>query len=266
MAMDIGNTHIKIGLFSQGRWVEEWRLGTDVRRTADEYRLMVQALLLESHVDGVDRAIVASVVPLLTPCLLQVLESISLARPIEIVPPGYGLEVDYPPANLGADRFVNALAAWVLSRRPVVVVSVGTTATVDAVVDGVYLGGAIAPGPHFLTQALAKGTARLPPVLPSIEPWIIGKNTEQAIRTGVGQGFVCMVRGLIEHTRDTIGNDAAVILTGGWSRRIHPYIGIPARLEPRLTLEGLRFADEWLHAAHNAHPPKKVRRQPPCLS
>lgn len=71
MAIEIGNTHIKIGLFSQGRWVKEWRLGTDVRRTPDEYRLLVQVLLLEAHVEAVDRAIVASVVPLLTPCFLR---------------------------------------------------------------------------------------------------------------------------------------------------------------------------------------------------
>ncbi len=246
LAIDIGNTHIKIGLYRDGGWVEEWRLATDMRRTPDEYRLFVRGLLLESHIDAVDRAVVASVVPLLTPFFLRVLESVSLSPPTEVVPPGYGLEVDYPPENLGADRFVNALAAWQLTHRAVVVVDVGTTATVDAVVDGVYLGGAIAPGPHFLTQALAEGTARLPHVNPVIEPWGIGKNTEQAIRAGVGQGFVSMVRGLIEDTRRVIGSDAEIILTGGWSQRLEPYLRIPARLELRLTLEGLRYADQWL--------------------
>jgi type III pantothenate kinase len=133
-----------------------------------------------------------------------------------------------------------------MTHEPVIVVDVGTTATVDAVVDGVYLGGAIAPGPHFLTQALAEGTARLPHVTPVIEPWAIGKNTEQAIRSGVGQGFVSMVRGLIDKTRQVVGQNAPVVLTGGWSQRIEPYLGIPVRLEPRLTLEGLRCADAWL--------------------
>lgn len=246
MAIDIGNTHIKIGLRDQGRWAEEWRLATDMRRTPDEYRLFVRGLLLESHVDMVDRAIVASVVPLLTPFFLRVLESVSASPPREVVPPGYGLTVDYPPENLGPDRFVNALAAWELERKPVVVVDVGTTATVDAVADGVFLGGAIAPGPHFLTQALAEGTARLPHVTPAIEPWTIGKNTEQAIRAGVGQGFVAMVKGLIEKTRADIGGRAPVLLTGGWATRLQPELGIPVRLEPGLTLEGLRFADEWL--------------------
>jgi type III pantothenate kinase len=248
LAIDIGNTHIKIGLCSHERWVEEWRLATDMRRTPDEYRLFVRGLLLESNIETVDRAIVASVVPILTPFFLRVLESVSLSRPREVVPPGYGLKVDYPPANLGSDRFVNALAAWQLAQRSVVVVDVGTTATVDAVVDGVFIGGAIAPGPHFLTQALAEGTARLPHVTPAIEPWSIGKNTEQAIRAGVGQGFVGMVKGLIENTREVIGADAEVVLTGGWSQRLQPYLGFPVRLEPRLTLEGLRYADEWLLA------------------
>ena len=248
LAIDIGNTHIKIGLFDEGRWLEEWRLATDMRRTPDEYRLFVRGLLAESRIKSVNRAVVASVVPLLTPFFLRVLESVSDSEPIEVVPPGYGLAVDYPAANLGPDRFVNALAAWQLMHRPVVVVDVGTTATVDAVVDGVYLGGAIAPGPHFLTQALAEGTARLPHVTPAIEPWTIGKNTEQAIRAGVGQGFVSMVNGLVENTRASIGHDAEVVLTGGWSQRIEPYLAFPVRLEPRLTLEGLRYADQWLYA------------------
>lgn len=249
LAIDIGNTHIKIGLYTQGGWVEEWRLATDLRRTPDEYRLFVRGLLGESNVDAVDRAIVASVVPILTPFFLRVLESVSMAKPVEVVPPGYGLHVDYPPQNLGPDRFVNALAAWEITRHSeVVVVDVGTTATVDAVVDGVFRGGAIAPGPHFLAQALAEGTARLPHVMPVIEPWAIGKNTEQAIRAGVGQGFVSMVKGLIENTRGSIGTNAPVVLTGGWSQRLEPYLGFPVQLEPRLTLEGLRYADAWLHA------------------
>lgn len=252
LAIDIGNTHIKIGLWQQGEWSEEWRLATDMRRTPDEYRLFVRGLLAEANVESVDRAIVASVVPLLTPFFLRVLDSVSLTAPQEVVPPGYGLEVDYPSANLGPDRFVNALAAWQLVQRPVVVVDVGTTATIDAVSDGVFLGGAIAPGPHFLTQALAEGTARLPHVTPAIEPWTIGKNTEQAIRSGVGQGFVGMVKELIGNTRSAIGDDAPVVLTGGWGQRLAPHLGFPVRLEPQLTLEGLRYADEWLHV-HTVH-------------
>nr|WP_207711455.1 type III pantothenate kinase [Sulfobacillus harzensis] len=246
LAIDIGNTHIKIGLWDNGQWIEEWRLATDLKRTPDEYRLFVRGLLLESKVQWVDRAIVASVVPLLTPFFLRVLESVSQSAPVEVVPPGYGLGVDYPPQNLGPDRFVNALGAWRLARQSVVVVDVGTTATVDAVVDGVFVGGAIAPGPHFLAQALAEGTARLPHVTPAIEPWMIGKNTEQAIRAGVGQGFAGMVKSLIENTRQSIGAAAPIILTGGWAARLQPHLGLAVRLEPRLTLEGLRFANDWL--------------------
>lgn len=257
LAIDIGNTHIKLGLFSHGHWVEEWRLATDLRRTPDEYRLFLRGLLAESHVDHVDRAIVASVVPLLTPFFLGVVQSVSLAQPEEVIPPGYGLAIDYPPESLGPDRFIEALAAWNMTRRSVIVVDVGTTATVDVVVDGVFMGGAIAPGPHFLAQALGEGTARLPHIMPVIEPWGIGKNTQDAIKAGVGQGFVAMVEGLISKTRHVVGQDAPVIMTGGWSQRIAPYLSIPVQLEPRLTLEGLRYADEWL--MHHDRPSHRSR-------
>jgi len=246
LAIDIGNTHLKIGLLVDGRWQEEWRLATDMRRTPDEYRLFVRGLFLEAQVDQVDRTLVVSVVPLLTPFILGVVDSVSRTTPIEVVPPGYGLAVDYPAEKLGPDRFVGALAAWNLTHAPTIVVDVGTTATVDAVVDGVYLGGAIAPGPHFLSQALAEGTARLPHVAPVIESWTLGKNTEEAIRAGVGQGFVGLVKGLIENTRTVVGPNAQIVLTGGWSQRLEPHLGVTVRREPRLTLEGLRCADEWL--------------------
>jgi type III pantothenate kinase len=186
------------------------------------------------------------VVPLLTPIFLRVARTVSARLPLEVTPPGYGLKIDYPAEMLGADRFVNALAAWHLVRGAVVVADVGTTATVDAVADGTFLGGAIAPGPHFLVQALAQGTARLPQVLPVIEPWTLGKTTQGAIRAGVGHGFVGMVSSLIEKTRSVIGEQVPVVMTGGWATRIMPYLNFPVQIEPRLTLEGLRHADAWV--------------------
>jgi len=251
LAIDIGNTHIKLGLYRQGRWINEWRLSTEIRRTADEYHLTMQGLMREAGITHVERVVLASVVPLLTPIFVRVARHVSGSNPLEITPPGYGLAIDYPAEMLGADRFVNALAAWQLMKRPVVVVDVGTTATVDAVADATFLGGAIAPGPHFLVQALAQGTARLPQVMPAIEAWAIGKTTQQAIQAGVGHGFVGMVRALIEETRSVIGATAPIVMTGGWATRIMPYLNLPVLVEPRLTLEGLRYAEEW----HRRHQP-----------
>ncbi|MBX5467014.1 MAG: type III pantothenate kinase [Firmicutes bacterium] len=248
LAIDIGNTHIKLGLWLDGSWREEWRLSTDVRRTADEYRISLHSLLHQVGLEGVRRCAIASVVPLLTPIFMRVGEVLSELPPIEIQPPGYGMAVDYvPPDSLGADRFVNALAAWHKVQAAVVVVDVGTTATVDAVSwEGRFLGGAIAPGPHFLAQALAQGTAKLPLVAPTIPDLALGRNTAAAVSVGVGHGFVGMVRELVTRTWKALGEEAPVVLTGGWSQRLLPWLHFPARLEPKLTLDGLRYAVEWL--------------------
>ncbi len=247
LAIDIGNTHIKVGLFHDGQWQEEWRLSTDPRRTADEYRLPIKGFLQDVLVEQVDQVVLASVVPLLAPVFHRVASALSDAEPLEITPPGYGLKVQYsPPESLGPDRFVNALAAWRKYRTNLVVVSVGTTATVDAVSeDGVFLGGIIAPGPHFLAQALSQGTARLPLIPPGFPDCIMGNNTGEAIAIGVGHGFIGMVTELIGRTRQVVGENSPIILTGGWSRRIMPHLRFEVHLEPTLTLDGLRYAAEY---------------------
>lgn len=243
LAIDIGNTHIKLGVYSNQRWLEEWRLSTEIRRTADEYRLTLRGLLHEAGILDFDQAVIASVVPLLTPIFLRVVETMVKRPPLEINPPGYGLQVLYrPPESLGADRFVNALGAHALVGAAVVV-DAGTTVTVDAVTaDGKFLGGVIAPGPHFLAQALAQGTAKLPHILPVIPEFLIGRSTQDAIAAGVGYGFVGMVNELIARTLKAMGEDVPIVLTGGWAGRLEPHIRFPVRLEPRLTLEGLRVA------------------------
>jgi len=134
LAIDIGNTHIKLGVYRQSDgWIGEWRLSTDVRRTADEYRVAISSLLSDLMLKQVDQIVLASVVPLLTPALMRVGEVIGRRLPMEVSPPGYGLRVQYdPPEALGADRFLNALSAWHRLQRSLVVVDAGTTATIDA--------------------------------------------------------------------------------------------------------------------------------------
>lgn len=249
LAIDIGNTHIKIGLYAHGTWIEDWRLSTDSRRSADEYRIALLNLMEKSQspLRSVEHVAIASVVPLLTPAFMRVGELLSDTLPWEIAPPGYGLRVDYePPESLGADRFINALAAWQLVQDTVVVVDVGTTATVDVVsADGRFLGGAIAPGPHFLAQALAQGTAKLPNIAPVIPEELIGRSTSMAVAIGVGHGFIGIVNELVERAWKAVGRQTEVVVTGGWSGRILPLLKFSARLEPLLTMEGLRHAAEW---------------------
>lgn len=244
LAVDIGNTHIKLGLWADPGWIGEWRLSTDVRRTADEYRVSIQSLLADLGTRQVDQVVLGSVVPLLTPALVRVGEVLGKRPPLEIVPPGYGMAVRYdPPEALGTDRFLNALAAYDLVGGAVVVVDAGTTATVDAVNSaGEFLGGAIAPGPHFLSEALAQGTAKLPHIPPAFPRFTIGHSTQTAIQVGVGHGFVGMVDALVGRAREALGTDAVVVLTGGWGARLRPHLSFATRLEPRLTLHGLVLA------------------------
>jgi type III pantothenate kinase len=251
LAIDVGNTHIKLGLRQDGVWTHEWRMSTDVRRTADEYRLPLKGLLAEAGRDGVDTVVLASVVPLLTPAFLRVAETLAAQRVLEVVPPGYGLRVRYhPPDSLGADRFVNAVAAWTMLHRSLVVVDVGTTVTVDAVSDqGEFLGGAIAPGPHFMAQALAQGTARLPLIPPVIPDLLIGTTTAEAIQMGVGQSLAGTVDRLVRRLWRFLGQETPVVLTGGWAQRLRPQLDFPVYLEPRLTLDGLAACADWMRAA-----------------
>jgi type III pantothenate kinase len=248
LAIDVGNTHIKLGLRQHGTWTHEWRMSTDVRRTADEYRLPLKGLLHEAGREGVDTVVLASVVPLLTPAFLRVAETLAGRSVLEVVPPGYGMTVRYnPPDSLGADRFVNALAAWTMLHRSVVVVDVGTTVTVDTVSDrGEFLGGAIAPGPHFMAQALAHGTARLPLVPPGIPDLLIGTSTAEAIQVGVGQSLVGAVDRLVRRAWRYLGQETPVVLTGGWAQRLRPHLDFAVLLEPRLTLNGLAACADWV--------------------
>lgn len=249
LAIDIGNTHIKIGVFDQGQWIQEWRLSTDARRTADEYQLSLRGLLAESGITRCQRVVIASVVPLLTAIFVRVSETFAKTPPLEISPPGCGLKVQYvPPESLGADRFVNALAAWHMYGNAVVV-DAGTTVTVDAVTaKGEFIGGCIAPGPHFLVQALASGTAKLPLVAPTIPEFDLGRKTQDAIAVGIGHGFVGMVNELITRTLEQVVRPDAtftVVVTGGWSGRLTPFLRCEVVGQPRLTLEGLRHAADW---------------------
>ncbi len=248
MAIDVGNTHIKLGVHSPSEgWIGEWRLSTDVRRTADEYRVTISILLADLGLQHVDQMVLASVVPLLTPALIRVGEIIGRLAPLEVRSPGYGMRVRYePPEALGADRFVNALSAWHRVRRSVVILDAGTTATVDAVNDqGEFIGGTIAPGPHFLADALAQGTAKLLHIPPTIPNLLVGTSTETAIQVGVGHGFVGMVEALVERAWQALGGQAPVVLTGGWASRIQPYLKFSSTHDPRLTLEGLIVAADY---------------------
>ena len=257
LAIDIGNTHIKFGLFTDSRLEHKVRLATDPGRTEDEYGvLLVQALAQRGiGVESVHASILASVVPALTDGILAMVRRLFGREPL-VLGPGLktGISVLYDsPREVGPDRIADAVAAFERVKGGTIVVDFGTATTFDAVgPDGAYLGGAIAPGLRLGLEALASKTALLPKVELRVPDRAIARDTVNAIRAGAVLGHQAMTAGLLAAIRselaETAGAEAAeirVVLTGGlsaepWARSIE---GVDA-VDPDLTLKGLAI----LHA------------------
>ena len=225
-----------------------WHLPTDPARTADEHRLLVEGLLA-GHGLGrreIHSAVVASVVPAATPALLECLGSAFGVQPL-VIGPGVrsGLPIRYdPPRSLGADRLANAVAATAEFGAPVVVVDLGTACTFTVVDRGGQLvGGAIASGVGLAAEALVAAGARLQAVsLAGDEPPLVGRTTDESVRSGVLYGFAGLVDGLLTRIERELGSaKLAVVATGGLAPILTPLTRRVDALRPRLTLDGPRL-------------------------
>lgn len=268
LAIDIGNSQITIGLGDDVAWNLHWRLASDRRRTADEYGALLSALLTSEGVAprAIERIVLTSVVPELGGVIEAMCERLFDLRPL-VVGPGIrtGMALRYQPPNaLGSDRLVDAVAARERFGAPVIVVDFGTATTFNVVdAEGDFIGGAIAPGVQTAASALAAAGARLhridlsPPDLESGGLPIVGRNTEQGMRSGILHGYAGLVDGLLERItgamRERARNtddvteaaevDIPIIATGGMSRSIAPLVDRFTALEPDLILDGLRIID-----------------------
>ena len=244
LAVDIGNSNNVIGLFYQDRLLTHWRVRTEQNRTADEYWILIKEFILLNNVDAekIDAIIVACVVPPLIPVLQEMGEKYFSCKPL-IVGPGIktGISILYHnPAEVGADRIVNAVAAHSKYEGSLVVVDFGTATTFDAVSKkGEYLGGVIFPGVQISMEALFKNTAKLPRVDLTLPECIIGKSTVTSIQSGVIHGVSGMVTNLVNRMRYEMGEKAKVIATGGVSSAILDAIDVVDHVDPFLTLDGL---------------------------
>ncbi|HIE52338.1 MAG TPA: type III pantothenate kinase [Armatimonadetes bacterium] len=244
LAIDIGNTHIVWGVYRTGELVAHWRVATHREKTADEYALQLRGLLdfEELTLNEIEAAIISSVVPPLMDQFKTLCTRYLQLEPLivgENVDAGMPIRYEHP-AEVGADRLVNAVAASDLCGTPVIIVDFGTATTVDAVsARGEYLGGAIAPGVELGAQALFARTAKLPRVELALPPSAIGRNTVQAMQAGIMYGTVGTVRELVTRFRSELGSRTPVVATGGLCRVIAPETGIVDRIEPELTLRGL---------------------------
>ena len=249
LTIDAGNTQTHVGLFDGQRLVEHWRLATAREATTDELAVTLANLLRlrNLELDGIDGAIVSSVVPALT-VEYQRMSERYLDGGLVIVSPG--LKTGMPiridnPHQLGTDRLVNAVAAYERCGGACIVVDFGTSLNYDVVSgDGEYLGGVISPGVEISADALWERAAKLVKV--DIEPpaAVIGKSTEEAIRSGIVYGFAGQVDGVVGRLREELGEEATAIATGGHAQVIAPFCETIDEVDDLLTLTGLRLIHE----------------------
>ncbi|MDK2820591.1 MAG: type pantothenate kinase [Clostridia bacterium] len=249
LAIDVGNTNIVLGIFEDKDLKCHWRIASDRKKTADEYGLILRQLFHYKGIDVKDIKAVAigSVVPTLTQDLTIMCNRQLNCQPL-IVGPGIktGIPIRFDnPREVGADRIVNGLAAYELYGGPAIVVDFGTATTFDVISkNGEYLGGAIAPGIGISTDALFKQAAKLPRVEMVSSPKVIGKNTVACIQSGITYGFIGQVEGIINRMQNELGERAVVIATGGLSGLISSETNLIDKVDPMLTLEGLRLVYE----------------------
>ncbi len=249
LAVDIGNTHTVLGVFSGERLEAHWRVSTHQDHTADELRALLRALFGEAGLapERIEGVIVSSVVPDMDRTVEELARAAFAREPL-FVGPGIrtGMPILYEnPREVGADRIVNAVAAHARYGAPVIVLDFGTATTFDVVSPrGEYLGGIIAPGLGVSAEALFRRAARLVRVEARKPPRAIGRNTADSLRSGLYFGYAALVTGLVERIRSELGNPAPVIATGGWAGVLADELPFLAAVEPTLTLEGLRLVWE----------------------
>lgn len=253
LAIDVGNTNIVLGVFDGATLVHSWRLQTLRERTADELGLLVDGLFAHSRIDRVKirGVILGSVVPPLTGTLVSMTLQY-FGVPALIVEPGVntGMPILYEnPAEVGADRIVNAVAAYEkfgrAAGRPMIVVDFGTATTFDAVTaEGEYLGGAICPGVQISADALFQRAARLPRIDVRKPSRIVGRTTVGAMESGLFWGYVGMVEGLVRRMGEELGGGALCVATGGLAEVIAPETTLIEHVDADLTLHGLRMVWE----------------------
>jgi type III pantothenate kinase len=249
LAVDVGNTETLIGLFTdrERELAWHWRTSTVATRTADELALQFggfleqQGLSFSRQITGV---VISSVVPTSTAALRKMVTDYFHFAPIVVEP---GTRTGIPiltdnPREVGADRVVNALAAFTKYGGPAIVVDFGTATTYDAVSDkGEYLGGVIAPGLQISAEALVGNTARLPLIELSEPRSVIGKNTVEALQSGLLYGTAAEVDGVVERLQKELGGNAVVVATGGLAPVVIPHSHVIDHYEPWLTLDGLKL-------------------------
>ena len=246
LVFDAGNTNVVAAVHDGTAWRGNWRIATDPQRTSDEYAVWLLSLLTLAGLrrEDVRGAVVGTVVPAALYHLRRLCRDWFEVEPLVVrsnLDWGFDIRVDNP-AEVGADRLLNALAAHARYRGPLVVIDFGTATTFDVVAgDGAYLGGVIAPGINLSIEALHRAAARLPRIGMGRPQAVIGTNTVAAMQSGVYWGYVGLVEGLVARIKAEFGAPLKVIATGGLAPLMAEGTLVIEHIGPDITLEGLRL-------------------------
>jgi len=249
LVLDVGNTKTAVGVYREGEWIADWRVTTHLDHLADEYYVLLKALLEDRGLGWKDisGAVIASVVPPLTATFQELMGRV-LDKPPVVVGPGVksGITIKIDnPQEVGADRVANTAAVHKLYGGPAIVADFGTATTFDVVSkDGEYLGGAIAPGLGITAEALVRRTSKLPKVELTLPERAIGTNTVSAMQSGLVLGYLGLVKELVARLKQEIPGEPKVIATGGMADIVSEWTKVIDIVSPRLTLEGLRIIYE----------------------
>ena len=253
LVIDIGNTNTVIGVYDGRHLVKDWRIRTERRTTEDEFNILASNLFSEGNISSkkIDKTIISCVVPPMVTILDSFCRKYLGHAPhwVDATSAGSMLPIRYKnPSEVGADRIVNAVAAFQKYQASLIVIDFGTATTFDVISEqGEYLGGAISPGIMIASEALFMKASKLPRVEIFVPPEsVIGKDTASSIKAGIIFGYAGLVDGMVRRMKIEMDTSPRVIATGGLAELMYQVSETIEVVEPALTLEGLRIISNSL--------------------
>jgi type III pantothenate kinase len=246
LVIDVGNTNTVLGVYDEEVLVDHWRIGTERGKTGDEWVILFRDLFMFDHIDiqDIEGIIISSVVPPVLEMLQEMAGKYFHVNPLIVGPDVQtGMPISYDnPAEVGADRIVNAVAAYDRYKRSMIVVDFGTATTFDHVSSkGEYMGGVIAPGIGISAEALFQRTSKLPRIEILKPKKVIGKDTIHSMQSGIFFGYVGLVDEIVRRMKKEVKSNPKVIATGGLAGLIAGESETIEEVNEFLTLEGLRI-------------------------